>query len=389
MNEYICPNCFANDIETFFEVKNTPVHNTLLLDSEKEALEFPKGDISLGLCKDCSFIYNTAFDPSVHQYSEKYEETQGFSPTFRAFHKQLAETLIEKHQLHGRKVIEIGCGKGEFLALLCDLGSCDVVGFDPAYVSDRKPSQIKGNMEVVVDFYSEKYQDYKADFVCCKMTLEHIPNTKEFITTVRKSLNQSEQALVFFQVPNMSYVLNEAAFWDIYYEHCSYFTKESLTHLFEDCGFEIKDVWTDYQDQYLMIEAVPSTKMKTSSSHSLEKTKSRINQFLEKDSALVQKWKERLKEIKEKQLKAVIWGGGSKGVAFLSRLGIHDEISYAVDVNPYKDGKYMAGTGQRIVSPSFLAEYKPDIVIIMNPIYHNEIESMLNEMNLYPEIIDL
>jgi hypothetical protein len=78
----------------------------------------------------------------------------------------------------------------------------------------------------------------------------------------------------------------------------------------------------------------------------------------------------------------VVWGSGSKGVAFLSALGGGSEIEYVVDINPFRQGKFMAGTGQEIVSPAFLADYKPDVAIAMNPIYRGEIQDDLRRMGL-------
>jgi hypothetical protein len=84
--------------------------------------------------------------------------------------------------------------------------------------------------------------------------------------------------------------------------------------------------------------------------------------------------------------RVVLWGGGSKAVAFLTTLGVQDEIEYAVDINPYKHGTFLAGGGQKIVAPCFLQEYKPDTIVIMNPIYRDEIQLTLAAMGLYPEI---
>ena len=47
----------------------------------------------------------------------------------------------------------------------------------------------------------------------------------------------------------------------------------------------------------------------------------------------------------------------------------------------------MAGTGQRIVSPGFLRDYEPNMVLLMNPIYQTEVEQKLQSLGLYVEII--
>ena len=117
-----CPCCGSSDIRIFHRASGVPVNSVLLLPNREEALSFPTGDIDLGFCRSCGFIYNTAFDPALLEYSERYDPTQAFSPTFNQWHKALAEQLIERYALRGKHLIEIGCGKGEFLALLCELG---------------------------------------------------------------------------------------------------------------------------------------------------------------------------------------------------------------------------------------------------------------------------
>jgi SAM-dependent methyltransferase len=387
-----CPNCLKGDLNVFYEVPRVPVHSVLLMPTREIAVNFPKGDIALGHCSHCGFITNTLFDPTVHNYSAQYEETQGFSGTFQAFHRKLAEQMIDKYDLHGKKMIEIGCGKGEFLSLLCEIGKNTGVGFDPAFVADRNPSAGDTDVEFVADFYSEKYTHVQGDFVCCKMTLEHIPDTANFMRTVRRSIGDRYDTVVFFQVPDMSRVLKDLAFWDIYYEHCSYFSAESLSLLFQEQGFDVVDVWTDYDDQYLMITATPS---RTTPLSVKPADPTRVNDdikfFVEHQAARMASWKEKLDEAKNTGKKAVVWGSGSKGVAFLTALNLREnsEIEYVVDINPFREGKYMAGTGQEIVAPAFLKGYQPDLAIAMNPIYQPEIKADLEKMGLSTEVVSV
>ena len=167
-----CPSCGSQGLQVFYEVRQVPVHSVLLMSSRDMAVNYRKGDISLGFCRACSFVSNTAFDATVHEYSSKYEETQGFSPTFNVFHQELAQTLINEYFLRGKTIIEIGCGKGDFLNLICELGDNEGIGFDPAYLSERDSGAGNAKVRFIQDFYSEKYSSYESDFVCCKMTLE-------------------------------------------------------------------------------------------------------------------------------------------------------------------------------------------------------------------------
>jgi ABC-type Fe3+-hydroxamate transport system substrate-binding protein len=82
-----------------------------------------------------------------------------------------------------------------------------------------------------------------------------------------------------------------------------------------------------------------------------------------------------------------IWGTGSKGVTFLNSVPAARQIAYAVDINPRKQGMFVAGSGQKIVSPAFLVAYQPDVVIIMNPNYEAEISNQLAALGVTASVV--
>lgn len=389
---YTCPNCNKSPMTIFYELHKVPVHSVMLVDTRDEAINFTTGDIALGRCETCGFVSNVKYNPNLQHYdSDRYEATQSYSPTFNKFARRLAEDLINRYNLRHKDIIEIGCGQGEFLISLCELGENRGIGFDPAYVAARALPTTAKDIQFIADFYSEKYVDHHGDFVCCKMTLEHIGQTAQFIDTVRRSIGDRPNTTVFFQIPNAKYVFRELAFWDVYYEHCSYFTKSSLSYLFRHAGFDVLSMYTDYDDQYLMIEAKPSAQavgtMPMDEAELLAEAKADVDHFINHNPAKIETWRKTVDDIKNGGKRAVIWGGGSKGVAFLTTLGIRDEIPYAVDINPNKHGKYMAGTGQEIVAPEKLIDYQPQIVIVMNPIYCDEIQRDLDRMGVQAELL--
>ena len=170
-------------------------------------------------------------------------------------------------------------------------------------------------------------------------------------------------------------VLRECAFWDVYYEHCSYFTPGSLSRLFRACGLNVLTVELDYDDQYILLEARLShtTDGRLPLEDSIEEIAEAAVRYRTNLEATKERWRREIAEVRGGGGRAVVWGSGSKGVAFLTTLGISDEISYVVDINPYKQGKFMAATGQEIVAPEFLCNYRPNLVVVMNPIYVDEI----------------
>jgi SAM-dependent methyltransferase len=384
-----CPNCGSEGMSVFYEVNGVPVHSVLLLPTREEALGYPRGDIALGFCQSCGFISNLVFDPLVHEYSSRYESTQAFSPTYNAFARRLAAHLIERYDLHDKDIIEIGCGQGEFLTLLCELGGNRGVGFDPAYVSGGDPSEVSDRITFVKDFYSEEYAEYASDFVCCKMTLEHIQQTADFVSTLRRSIGDRPNTVVFFQVPDVTRILRQLAFWDIYYEHCSYFSPASLVHLFRKCGFAVVDLWKDYDDQYLMIEAQPAGARDVSSwirQDDRQALARDVAHFSDNFGKALARWREYFQKAREDGRRVAIWGGGSKAVSFLTTLNLKDDIEYVVDINPRKHGTYLAGSGQQMVAPGFLQDYSPDLVLVMNPVYREEVVRELRWMGVTAQL---
>ena len=106
-----------------------------------------------------------------------------------------------------------------------------------------------------------------------------------------------------------------------------------------------------------------------------------IKSFPENYKNKVETYRHKLEKMEAKRQSVVVWGAGSKGVTFLNTFK-NFEIEYVVDINPHKQGMYISGTGQKIMPPEFLKSYKPDVIIIMNPIYKKEILELTNKLGL-------
>jgi hypothetical protein len=358
----------------------------LLVENRVKALDFPTGDIVLAVCDGCGFIFNAAWDSRRTIYSDQYEETQGFSATFNVFNHAIAKDLIDSYDICGKTVLEIGCGKGEFLTLICKLGGNRGIGYDPSFVAARQHPQ--QDVRFVREFFTEDTKEIAPDLLCCKMTLEHIGQPPRFLRAVRYIANRSD-SVIFFQVPDVRRILKEGAFWDVYYEHCSYFSATSLKHVFTGTGFSEQRIWTGYNGQYLMIVASPSehgSDVTAGDKDGVAAIVRMSGSFAATVARSRTAWLNRLRNWAATGFRTVLWGSGSKAVAFLTTLGVHDEVEFVVDINPYRVGKFLPGTGQRIVAPAFLRDYRPDNVIVMNPVYREEAARELARQRCEPRI---
>jgi SAM-dependent methyltransferase len=387
----ICACCGAPGMELFHSINGVPTNSCILLPTREEALAYPRGDVRLAFCRRCGFISNIAFDPKLTEYSGRYEETQAFSPTFNIFQDKLAHALVERHDLHNKELIEIGCGKGEFLRLMCNLGSNRGLGFDPGYSEARGDSQGTPGFRVIRDFFSEKYTDQSADFVACKMTLEHIPTPELFLSAAVRTVR--EDGVIFIQVPESLRILRDCAFEDIYYEHCSYFSAGSLGRLFHQLGLRVLSTEIEYDGQYLTVEATfPGARVASTDEpqfEDLDELARHVAGFPMRVQTKMQEWQQHLARWESQGKRVAIWGSGSKGVSFLTGVPGAEAITHAVDINPYRHGYFMPKTGQQIVGPQQLREIRPDAVIVMNRIYVPEIKAQIGELGLTPELLAL
>lgn len=385
-----CTNCQSKDTEPFFVLKNAPVQSIVTIKTFEEAIAVPKKDLTLTFCNNCGFIFNSTFDTSLDMYTKGYEDQQGFSATWMKFITEITERFINKYGIRNKNIIEIGCGKGDFLQLICKLGNNTGIGIDPAYVPGRLEEN--PNLRFIREFYSESHGNIPADVIVCRHTMEHIHDNYNFVKTIKKAITNNPDVIVFIEVPSIVRILKINAFWDIFYEHCSYFSPGSLARLFRMHGFEIMDNYLEYDSQYLFLEAKP-TNDTSGKVLPIEETVEYLNKLVDEFVVSIKneldQWRSRLQQMKEKNKKVVVWGGGSKSVGFLTHFHDMNVIKHVVDINPHMQGNFIPGIGIQYVPPKFLENYKPDSVIIMNGVYEKEIEKMLAGMNLKPELISL
>lgn len=358
--------------------------------SHDEATGYPTADLELAVCPACGFITNPIYNPAWRDYGVRYEETQGYSKHFSEFLEDLADRMIARYGLRGKTVLEIGCGKGEFLALLCRKGDNRGIAIDPACIPQRIDASIADRITVIQDYYGPKYAHLQADVIICRHTLEHIPKAGEFLRLIRQAVGSRRDVLVFFEVPETLRLLREGAFWDVYYEHCSYFTPGSLGRLFRSQGFQIDDLYLDFADQYILLMARPTDQppdQPAKPEEPVDVVLAAVDGFRQEVEVAIDNWRRFAKTHWRRGERTVVWQSGSKAVAFLTTLQLQHEVQSVVDINPHRQGKFIPLSGHRIIAPADLAEAPPDFVIAMNPIYRREIQQSLGLLQLHPVLL--
>lgn len=376
-----CLACGREELVAFYEVNGVPAQTCVLLDERAEARDYPMGSILLAYCEGCGFIQNVRFSPDSVDYSKPTEESQAFSGRFNEFAESLADDLVERLDLAGRSVLEIGCGKGDFLRLLVERGVGPALGIDPGFLPNR--DEFGPDVEFRKDWYGAGDTNLTADFIATRHLMEHVPNVAEFFGWLVESAKGTGGAVVFTEVPDTARVLREGAFWDVYHEHCSYFTPGSLARAIRHAGMSVTRLGYGFDGQYLLAESTPGQGGGLfAEEESPEEVGKMVESFAAEAETAIRRWQDVIAEARSSGESVAIWGGGSKAVAFLASLGVQDVT--VVDINPHKQGKWLPGIGVEVSAPQLLEEIRPGLVIAMNPIYTGEIRRDLDDMGLSP-----
>lgn len=384
-----CLICGSDKIEAVVEFEQMPTHCNLLWPTEEDAKRAPRGEIQLGYCTICGYIFNLLFEPHKMEYTQAYENSLHFSPRFQEYAEALAAKMIERYTLYNKDIIEIGCGQGDFLKLICKLGNNRGVGFDPSYVQGSIDEVSMSQITIIEDYYSSAYSQYQADFIICRHVLEHIPAPLDFLKSIRQAISDTKKTVIFFEVPNALFTFRDLGIWDIIYEHRSYFIPDSMQYLFSRCGFNVINLAEEFGGQFLCIEARPGQEPIPFHSEKLPEVSRYLDVFIDKFRNKLETWQTNLDKMAQDDQRVVIWGAGSKGVSFLNMFASSGVIHYAVDLNPRKQNMYIPGTGQKIVSPDFLRDFRPDIVLVMNPLYYQEIKQSVHRLGIAPQLIQI
>ncbi len=357
--------------------EGVPVHQNQLCATAEEARAVVVGDLRICHCTTCDFVWNAAFDPDRLSYHHAYDNRQTCSPRFTDHLESLIALLVDERGVRGSRIVEVGCGNGDFLRRLVladpqNTGS----GFDPSY---RGPSEdLDGRLSFERSFFGPREATGTADAVVSRHVIEHVDEPLGLLELMRAAIASAPDPRLFLETPDVAWILERRVVWDFFYEHCSYFTPGSIEFAARLAGLEMVGVNLVFGGQYMWAQARPAPGgVERAVSRPATTLGSAAEDFERAESQLWERLGDQLAELLARGPVAV-WGAGAKGVTFANQLDPAGEMLACVaDLNPAKQGGFLPGTGHPILSPGELDAQGITSAILLNPNYEPEIREML------------
>jgi len=376
-----CIICDSNDVNQIFEIPNAPMNIQALL--TKDQIENDsKITLKIFQCKKCNLVQLGNSEVISSDYYDDYVMTASFSSHLSQYTKNLAKKLIQEYGLKQKNILEIGCGDGFFSKQLENEGA-KVIGIEP---SKKFGEYAKKNGINVIHTYFHENADLpinEFDAIVSRQVFEHLKNPNEVMLATKKFLKNGGIGMI--EVPSFEKALQLNRYYDIFSDHVSYYTKETLSNLALLNGFEVSEVFDSFDNEFIVII------FKKSDSSIKDSIKNKSNPLMDEFIKNFERYKvtfnEGVKDLKTKNKKIVVWGAGGKGNALLSMCDLDSNyIDYVIDSDPKKIGKYTIGSHLFIKSPEVLKEDLVDVIIISAMAYEAEILKKLDEFEFKGDV---
>lgn len=317
--------------------------------------------IKLDFCQcPCCGLVQLATTPV--SYYKTVIRSGGISSTMHKLRKDKYQYFYEKYHLKGKKLLEVGCGRGEFLKIWNE-------GFDIRAVG------IEYGLELVKTARNEGLEVYKGfaesadtelpeapyDAFVQFNFLEHQPNPNKMLQCLYR--NTTAGAVGMVTVPSLEYILKYNGYYELIRDHIAYYSIETLKLLFEKNGFEVLENEIINRDTHSVIV----------------RKRPRIDVSLWKDNfvSLTNEINTLFSLYSKKGEKVAVWGASHQGFTLLASMNLSDKVAYVIDSAPFKQGKYSPGSHIPIVDKSYFKEESVSAILIVAPGYTDEIAHII------------
>ncbi|MFJ1762244.1 class I SAM-dependent methyltransferase [Amycolatopsis sp. NPDC088138] len=372
-----CRLCGSTNTASVVDLGATPPCERFLT---AEQLDEPEATFPLHLivCTECWLAQIPPLIDPDDTFTE-YAYFSSFSTSWVEHAKRFVDGSVERLGLDEKSfVVEVASNDGYLLKHVVGHG-IRCLGVEPS-VNVGQAARDAG-VPTLTAFLSEetgrqvREEHVPADLVAANNVYAHIPDVLGFTKGLRALV--ADDGWVSIEVQHLLTLIEKNQYDTIYHEHFQYYTVESARRALATGGLTVVDV-----------ELVPthggSIRLWARPDEVAGEPSERMTDVLEREKAAglhelsgYTEFAERVTRVRLDLLKFLIearndgktvvgYGAPGKGNTLLNHCGIRtDLLSYTVDRNPYKHGRFTPGTRIPVLPPERIEADRPDYVLVL------------------------
>lgn len=365
-----------------FKLENAPASAQNIPD--REEVKTDKGvTLDLYQCGHCGLVQ---FDCEPVSYYRDVIRAGGFSTTMTELRRRQYRHLIESYGLEGKKFLEVGCGRGEFIKVLTEF-PVKVYGME--HKAELVEMAGESGLYVWQEFPEEPEQvfgDGKEglfDVFLSFNFLEHQPRPDVMLQAIYRNLTDEGMGLV--TVPALEYILEKGSYYELIRDHIAYYSFGTLRELLRQNGFAVLEEEMINRDTIsVIVKKIPGW------SASAGEQAADAEPLAPEQRICVEPLIEGYKTV-QSGIKAVtdtlmsenrtlaIWGASHQGFTLAATTGLGETAKYIIDSAPFKQGRFAPASHLPIVPPEHFFEEPVDAILIVAPGYTDEIAGIIRE----------
>lgn len=373
-----CISCGKELKNPLITLKNAPA-NAQHMPGKDELIKDSGIDLPLYKCCGCG-LCQLGTEPVF--YYKDVIRAGGGSSTMKNLRRSQYSRLIETCGLAGKRILEAGCGKGEFLNVLCEF---PVKAYGIEHDEELVKAARANGLNVWKDFADHPVkapgEEEPFDAFLSFNFLEHQPDPVKMLKALFDSIKPSGYGLI--TVPALSYIVERGTYYELIRDHIAYYSKGSLRKLLTGCGFIVLYEETVNRDTLSVTVQRPLPGgAPAASAQGIP-----AEEAPDEDRALIEKSLNEGRRVTEGSVEALIkecgkiavWGASHQGFTLISTTALKDAVPFIVDSAPFKQGKYAPASHIPIVSPEEFFSSPCSAVLIAAPGYTEEIAGIIRQ----------